>query len=314
MASISTSRQSGILLDVGTNELEIIEFVVGTQHFGINVAKVKQVIRWDPAMLTTMHDAPPAIPGVIYHRGKPVTLVDLKIALGIVAEPVDESRQLVLVTQFNDNVTAFLVDKVSRIHRVSWSQLEPLKEMMPGITSYITGSVQVPESLILVLDLEHLMYVLTPRSPEKMPTIKRDAKRSEITILYAEDSAMIRRLTCEHLNSAGYIKLLIFENGLKAYDKMREFHKLSLTTDQPISHFVNLVLTDIEMPKMDGLTLCKSIKQDMGHNNLPVVVYSSLINDQMAKKCEAVGSNAHISKPNFEQIVVAIDRECGIGL
>jgi two-component system chemotaxis response regulator CheV len=123
---------------------------------------------------------------------------------------------------------------------------------------------------------------------------------------------MIRRMTSEQLRTAGFTNLLLFENGLRAHQKLLEFHQEMQTTGNPITHYVNLVLTDIEMPQMDGLTLCKAIKKEMGHTNLPVIIYSSLINQQMAEKCRSVGSNAHISKPQIEQIVSIIDRECGI--
>lgn len=317
MALSASGTQSNILLDVGTNELELIEFVVGGQIFGINVAKVKQVVQWNPEMRTAMPDAPEAVLGVLYHRGKPVTLIDLRKALEIEAPACEPSRQLVLITEFNDLVTSFLIDKVERIHRLSWTQLKPFKEFLPGMASYIIGCVHIQERLLMVLDLEHLMSVLVPRtginsSLECMQSVVPNRRRADVTVMYAEDSGMIRRMTSGQLKAAGFTKILAYENGLRAFEKIKEFHAESLKSGQPLTQFFNILLTDIEMPEMDGLTLCKSLKKDLQQPDFPVVIYSSLINDQMALKCQAVGSNAHISKPRIDQIVSVLDEQCGI--
>lgn len=317
MALAAFSKQTDILLEVGTNELEIIEFIVGVQHFGVNVAKVKQVMRWTSEMLTAVHDAPPSVLGVIYYRGKPVTLVDLRQALGIEAPPANDARMLVLVTQFNDVTTSFLIDKVNRIHRISWKQLEPFKEIMPGVTSYITGSVQIQDRLLMILDLEHLMSILTPHlgimaSQAKIESVSENNQRSDLKIMFAEDSVLIRKMTVEQLRLAGFTHLEIFENGQRAHDKMLEYAQEAKAKGLPIQSYCNLLLTDIEMPQMDGLTLCKIVKKDLGLVHLPVVIYSSLINEQMSNKCRAVGSDAHISKPKIDQIVGLIDELCGI--
>jgi two-component system chemotaxis response regulator CheV len=186
---------------------------------------------------------------------------------------------------------------------------------MPGVTSYITGSVQIQDRLVMVLDLEHLMSVITPHlgiqaSIEKMAQVPKNKRREGITIMFAEDSTLIRRMTSDQLRQAGFTQLLIFENGLRAHDQFMEFHAQSKATGEPITRFVNLILTDIEMPQMDGLTLCKTIKKDLHYADLPIVIYSSLINEQMAIKCQAVGSNAYISKPKIEHIISIIDQEC----
>jgi two-component system, chemotaxis family, chemotaxis protein CheV len=316
---MTNHHQTDILLEAGTNELEIIEFSVGEQRFGVNVAKVKQVVRWQPDMLTSIADAPYSIMGVIYYRGKPVTLVNLREALKIEAAPAVSDRLLILVTQFNDVFTSFLIDRVNRIHRVSWQQLEPWREIIPGVTSYVTGSITIEDRVVMILDLEHMMSLLTPHlgimaSKGAIEKIAANHNRANVTIFFAEDSVLIRKMTTEQLKKAGFQNIVVFENGQRAYDKMIAIDTEAKAQGQTLRDHIHLLLTDIEMPQMDGLTLCRKVKEEMGYKDLPVVMYSSLINEQMSTKCRAVGSDAHISKPKIDQIVGILDRLCGINL
>ncbi len=309
--------QSDILLEVGTNELEIIEFAVGNRHYGINVAKVKKVVHYQPSMLTKVSEVPEGVEGIIYFQNKPVLLVNLRQLLSIEEEPPREDRRLAIITQFNDMITSYLIDGVNRIHRLSWNKLQPFEEVIPGSNASVTGTVTIGDRVIMILDLEHLISKIVPEasiqaSAKTAESIHHSAGRNSVRILFAEDSAMIRKMTAGQLKEAGFTSIEVFENGKRAYDHISELVTNAVRNGKNPNETFDLLLTDIEMPQMDGLTLCKNVRETLGLKTLPIVMYSSLINEQMAAKCRSVGSTAHISKPRIDQIVSIIDQHCGV--
>ncbi len=313
MAAIKTD----ILLDVGTNELEIIEFKVGTQTFGVNVAKVKKVLHFKPEMMTGLAEAPAGVEGLLYYQEKPVLLVNLRKVLGLEAPPADDARRLALVTHFNDVFFSFLIDGVNRIHRLSWKQLQPFEETIPGATACVTGTVTIEGRVIMILDLEHLMADISPETSVKASLgvdreIPSDVRRAAVRVVYAEDSSMIRRITVQKLREGGYTQVQAFENGQRAYDHLAALADQAKAEGKSPESAFDILLTDIEMPQMDGLTLCRHVREGLKMKTKPVVIYSSLINEQMAAKCRSVGSSAHVSKPKIEEIVGLLDGFCGI--
>lgn len=309
--------KTDILLDVGTNELEIIEFSVGGQSFGVNVAKVKKVLHFKPELMTKLVQAPPGVDGILYYQDKPVLLVNLRQVLRLDAAPANADRLLALVTQFNDIFSSFLIDGVNRIHRLSWKQLQPFEETIPGATACVTGTVTVEGRVIMILDLEHLMADISPETSVKASLgvdreIPLDVRRGGVRVVYAEDSALIRRITVQKLREAGFTQVQAYDNGQRAYDALSGMVKTAQESGAPPDNAFDLLLTDIEMPQMDGLTLCRRVREELGMRTKPIVIYSSLINDQMATKCRSVGSSAHVSKPKIEEIVGLLDRLCGI--
>ncbi len=309
-------RRSEILLKSGTNEAEFIEFFLGGGSYGINVAKVLRVVALKNTTLTPLPDSPPAVKGVIHLQGKPVLLVDLKSALNIPSTSEDKERDLVLVTKFNQKVIGFLIDGVSKIHRTTWKEFEPVsingvKESEGG---YTTGTIKIADHIVIVLDLERMMLAYMPQSEERQlaaVSADRQSKRSQLRIVYAEDSRMIRNITVKILERAGFSNIRTFENGAEAHDFMRVAHDEATKHSRSLRSVIDLVITDIEMPQMDGLTLCQEIKGGhMGTQVPPVLIYSSLINDEMAHKCANVGADAQLSKPDGVDMVALIDKLC----
>ncbi|MDQ8201686.1 chemotaxis protein CheW [Pelagicoccus sp. SDUM812003] len=315
MNAPATSRDA-ILLESGTNEVEFIEFFLGDISYGINVSKVQRVLSRASVEVTKVAQAPHATLGMIHIHQKPVMLMDLKAALGV---PYDENavnpdRQLILVTTFNKQTTAFLIDGISKIHRTSWEDFEPLGEKVNGESAggFSTGTVTLDDNIIIILDLERLMLTyfpsahrpVKPLDPLEGPLEGRDSVR----ILYAEDSKMVRNITTDIVRNAGYLQIDAFENGLEAF---RHLSMMIEAQDDPSECPYDLVLTDIEMPQMDGLTLCRRIKAELCKKDPPkVIVYSSLINKEMSAKCASVGADAQLAKPDVEQIVALIDQIC----
>lgn len=307
------SSKTDILLEAGTNEVEIFEFNLGGHHYGVNVAKVNQIIQRDQVKVTRADCPPSGVLGSITFRGKPTMTLDLRTILGIHDEQPDPSRALMLVTQFNDHVVAFAIDGAERIHRVSWKRFEPISSNFAQENPYVNGIVRLDDRLILILDLEYILTLVNPRlgmsiDPGKLAKIEEAYKpRDDIKILFAEDSAMIRKMVHSQLHDVGFTSVDLASNGREALDKVSAAHAEAAATGNPFSDYYDLILTDIEMPVMDGLTFCKSVKKELKLET-PVIVFSSLINEQMVGKCRAVGANGWGTKPKVSLIVNIIDR------
>ncbi|MDU2066243.1 MAG: chemotaxis protein [Sporomusaceae bacterium] len=294
--------KKGILLETGTNEFEIVEFTVGPTHYGINVAKVREVINHVP--VTIMPNAHPYVDGVFTLRGRVMPLVNLPRVLGVQGQSTSPK---IIVSELNNYFVGFLVDEVSRIHRISWTEMEP----PPNISEseMVVGIVKMAEKMVILLDFERIISVINPEINEKMTTLP-DAvpdiapKRRKKTILVAEDSRMLRDLLVETLHVSGYENIIFTENGQEAWNRLEAMAK----DDKPIEEKLHLVITDIEMPQMDGHHLTNKIKQHDKLKKLPVIIFSSLINEEMRRKGETIGATAQVSKPEIAQLIDLVDK------
>lgn len=302
-----------ILLDSGTNEVELAEFVLGGNHFGVNVAKIREFIPLDGLTITTMPGQPPSIAGVFLLRGRSIPLLDMRAYLEL-PQGRESAKQVVVVTEFNKMTSAFIADHIQRIHRVSWSDFCPLNHYLAANNPLVTGSVSLGGKEVLVLDLESIVGDIFPESvinynaaPQEEPSLQE--RRRGMHLIFAEDSAVIRSKVGKILNSVGYEGLRIFDNGQEALEAVKALQIQAQQEGRPMDQYLNLILTDIEMPKMDGLTLCRQVKQDL-RLEVPVIIFSSLINQQMAAKCQRVGADAFASKPETERLLALIDHHC----
>lgn len=326
--------KASILLESGTNEVEILEFVLGGQSFGVNVLKIQAIEQYDPLRVTRIHLAHPSVIGTLRFRDHCLTMIDLRREMGTTeAEPADGAQaefedgkpvndedapaKLVLVMEFNQLKTAFLVDGVHRIHRVSWESINPLSPYLSSSESKFTGSLQIEGREILLVDMEKIVTEILPRgqfqhSVAEVAEGDLTRARAARTVLLAEDSAVLRKHVADELRKGGYTSLRTFANGREAYDELNRLAAASDAAGKPISDYVAALISDIEMPAMDGLALCRWVKQTRQTGELPVIMFSSLINEQIAGKCEAVGADAYISKPQFTQLVNLLDEHTGI--
>jgi len=302
-----------ILLESGTNEVEIAEIVLSGQRFGVNVAKIREFIPYEGIKVSRMPGSHPSILGVFLLRGKSIPFIDLVTHLNL-PKSTQESWQVVVVTEFNNMVNAFYADEINRIHRVSWSEFKPLNQFLADNSPQITGSISLEGNEVLILDLEHIIGEIFPESIinydeevfSQKPVLE---KREEAHVIFAEDSAIIRYQITNILEKVGYNKLSAFDNGLAALQAIKEYKRQADENSEDIRKYITLVITDIEMPQMDGLSLCRQIKQELGLK-IPVIMFSSLINEQMARKCEAVGADAFVTKPETEALIDLMDRHC----
>jgi len=296
-------NHKGILLESGTNELEIVEFEVGLNKFGINVIKVKEII--NPIPVTFIPHAHPHVEGIIQLRGEVLPVVDMVKVLGL---PTNERnpQHKYIVAEFNRQKVVFHVDNVTQIHRIFWDSIEKPSDMYQGGGSQVIGVIKQSNQMILLLDFERIMVEINPELGISIESVKKLGKRdrSEKRIVIAEDSPLLRKLLFETLNEAGYGNLEFFENGRDAYDYL-----LSLAnSNSNIEDYVQLVITDIEMPQMDGHHLTKKIKEHSDLEHLPVIIFSSLITDDLRHKGEKVGAEDQISKPEIAELILRIDQ------
>ena len=282
-----------ILLENGTNELEVLEFKICGNSYGINVAKIKEIINYMP--VTPVPNSHPSVEGIFMPRDIMITAIDLRNCL---QRGTSEQDGLFIITNFNNLDIAFHVDSVVGIHRVSWS----VSNTEEGIS---TGIIKIQEKLIIILDFERIVTDISPETGlkiEEVEELEKLPERGDCPILIAEDSLLLNRLIVDSLKTAGYTQLINTNNGQEAWDIINEcIERKNLDTH------VKAVITDIEMPLMDGHRLTKLIKENDETKNIPVVIFSSLVNEEMMKKGEALGADAQISKPEIGQLVRIMD-------
>lgn len=293
--------ETGILLESGTNELEILEFCIGTNYYGINVAKVREILPYkEPTPIPNAH---PCIEGIFMPRDEIITIVDLAKHLHMPA--AGDGRDMYIVTNFNKLNIGFHVHSVVGISRVSWSDISKPDATLNGNgTGVATGIIKLDGKLIVILDFEKIISDISPETGLKVSEIDQLGPRQRNTapILIAEDSALLGKLIAESLSKAGYTNLTMATNGQEAWDKLNEYKNEGVLEKK-----VRLIITDIEMPQMDGHRLTKLVKDSSAFSHIPVVIFSSLVNDEMRKKGEALGADAQLSKPEIGHLVEAID-------
>ena len=296
-------EQKGILLESGTNELEIVEFEVANNKFGINVIKVKEIIQ--PIPVTFIPHAHPHVEGIIQLRGEVLPVVDMLRVLGIQSTERNP-QQKYIVAEFNKQRVVFHVDNVTQIHRISWNQIEKPSDMYQGGTSQVIGVIKQNEQMILLLDFERIMVDINPESGISVESVKKLGKRERTgkRILIAEDSPLLRKLLFDTMNEAGYDNVEFFENGRDAYEYLEGIAK----SGSDIAEHIQLVVTDIEMPQMDGHHLTRKIKEHPDLQKLPVIIFSSLITDDLRHKGDQVGAEDQISKPEIAELILRVDQ------
>lgn len=294
--------ETGILLESGTNELEILEFKVGNNYYGMNVAKIKEILPFQKA--TPIPNSHPCIEGIFMPRDDIISIVDLAKNLNL-PESDNKEKDMYIVTNFNQLHTAFHVHRVVGIHRVSWADIiKPDATVSSSGHGIATGIIRMEDKLIVILDFEKIVSEISPETGLKTSDIDKLGKRerNNIPILVAEDSPLLSKLISDCLIKAGYTNITLTNNGLEAWEKLQEYN-----ASGNLHNLVSLVITDIEMPQMDGHRLLKLIVDEPSLQHIPVVIFSSLINEQMQRKGEALGATAQLSKPEIGKLVQAID-------
>ena len=294
---------TNILLESGTNELEVLEFTLGNNHYGngINVAKIREILTYQP--VTPVPNSHPSIEGIFMPRDTMISVVNLKRCLGMPDDAKTEG--LFIITNFNKLNIAFHVDAVLGIHRVSWEAIiKPDATINTEQNSASTGVIKMDDKLIIILDFEKIVTDISPETGLKMSDMDDmgQRERCESPILIAEDSPLLSRLITDCLKKAGYTNLIVTMNGQEAWDKLQEFEKAGNVREK-----VHCIITDIEMPLMDGHRLTKLVKTNDNMKKIPLIIFSSLVNEEMRIKGEQLGADAQLTKPEIGSLVSAID-------
>ena len=292
---------TNILLESRTNELEVLEFTLGDNHYGINVAKIREILQYMP--VTPVPNTHPSVEGIFMPRDTMITVINLKNCLNL---PQTDEKGLFIITNFNKLNVAFHVDQVIGIHRVSWENIIKPDETLTGEHGgTATGVIKMNDRLIVILDFEAIVASISPQTGLRVNDIdEMEARdRSDATILIAEDSALLSKLITECLKKSGYTNLIVEENGQEAWDVIKAMQEKG-----DIKKHLDCIITDIEMPLMDGHRLTKLVKSDAELRDIPVIIFSSLVNEEMRKKGEQLGADAQLTKPEIGKLVEAIDK------
>jgi len=307
-----------ILLETGTNEVEIAEFGIYLkngeryQSFGINVAKIREIIKTPEYMgIPTSHQN---VLGVFKLRDKIIPLIDLG---GWLNESEGESydKTYVIVAEFNQDNFGFLVHRIETIHRMSWEKVLPPAQVQHDIRkNCITGIValgQDEKKLMLMVDFEKIVSDINPEVSLSIKSDKHiidqlDGGNPPPKVLLAEDSSIVRDLLKGILEDGGF-DVVSVDNGKRAWGHVSQWKKESVDSDRPLTDFVQLVVTDIEMPQMDGHSLLRKIKEDTDMGQLPVILFSSLIYEEIRRKGDLLGADAQISKPEIGNLLNIVE-------
>jgi two-component system, chemotaxis family, chemotaxis protein CheV len=301
---------TNILLESGTNELEIVEFYLDEEpesedeapykgYYGVNVAKVLEIIRM-PKITALPEVNHPSVRGAFNQRSHIIPIVDLSVWLD--KHRVEKEPPKVIVTEFNNVTTAFMVTGVTRIHRISWEEVEPPNKYVAQVSSSsITGVVKLEGRIVFILDLEKIVADLNPALGLRLDEAVDWSSERRYRAIVADDSTLVRAMLKDLLQKANF-EVEAFTTGREAWDKLEQLKKVAEADRKPIYDYVQVVVSNIEMPSMDGHNLTKRIKEDPILKPLPVLLFSSIITDKLRHKGEAVGADEQISKPEVTHL------------
>ena len=291
-----------ILLESGTNEMQIMEFSIDGVLYGINVAKVQQIMISAPVKF--MPHTHEAVEGIFKPREELITVINLPKYLGVDdCEP--KPADLFILTGFNKMTVAFRIHTVEGISTVSWKDIKkPDNTINGGNDGVATGIAQCGKDLVTILDFERIVAEISPSTSIKVSEIEQmgERQRNEAPILVAEDSILLSHMIQECLNKAGYTNLHMFPNGYDLWNYLSQAKK-----DGDLDGQAALIVTDIEMPQMDGHRLTKLVKSDPEMKHIPLIIFSSLINEEMRIKGKELGADEQMSKPEIGKLVHVMD-------
>ncbi|MDE7003086.1 MAG: chemotaxis protein [Oscillospiraceae bacterium] len=290
-----------ILLESGTNEIEIMKFTIGGNLYGINVAKVREIMISAP--VKPMPHAHPAVEGIFKPRDAVLTVVDLPKYLG--DEREKDPKDIFIVTNFNKMFIAFRVHTVDRISRISWTDIQkPDKTVSGGAESVATGIAQCDGELVTILDFERIVAEIAPETSIQMSEVEQlgPRDRNDKPIWVAEDSILLSKMIGDSLRRANYVNLHMFSNGLELWEALT-----ALPQGGDLTRDVALIITDIEMPQMDGHRLTKLVKDSSRFKEIPLIIFSSLISEEMRRKGRDLGADEQLTKPEIGHLVDVMD-------
>lgn len=285
----------------GTNRLEVLLFSLGKNSsterdevFGINVFKVREVMHVPE--ITHAPDMPDSVEGMVSLRGSMVPVINLQKFCGVNA---DEKPKILMITEYNKNVQGFLVHSVDNIERLDWDEVKAPPPMLASRLGGLVTAVAELENkkLVMIMDVEKVLADTAGLYEEDTlyDGIDKHDKSEDLTVLFADDSIVARDQIQKTLEHMGF-NYIVTKNGAEAWVKLKEIAEKSETTGRDISEYINIILTDVEMPEMDGYVLTRKIKADQRFKDIPVIMHSSLTAEANQALGKGVGADAYVPK------------------
>jgi two-component system chemotaxis response regulator CheV len=281
----------------GTNKMEILLFSLGSnEKFGINVFKVKEVCQI--GKITRTPNMPGGVDGIVSLRGHVMPVLNLANFMGMNPE---KKHETMLVAEFNRHILGFLVEGVDRIIRVDWDKVHPTEGMLSDKGALITAITELEDgTLVSILDVEQILA--DAFGDAVVGNVERIESEHELCVFFADDSLVARRKIIEVLDKMG-VKHVQSNNGREAWDRLKAMADAAQNTGLNLHDQIQVILTDAEMPEMDGYVLTQYIKGDNRFDNIPVVMHSSLSSDANRAMGRRVGVDAYVSK--FDSVVLS---------
>ncbi len=300
----------------GTNKLEILLFSLGMnaktgrrETFGINVFKVREVMRTPP--ITAAPEMPASVEGMVSLRGALVPVVDLALYAGVAT---DTQRSIMIVTEYAGHTQGFLVEGVDTILRLDWSQMKVPPDMLNAeMGGLVTAVTELADGrLVMMMDVEKVLSETTNYDEETVYRNIKPLNESGLTVLFADDSVVARRQIVRTLTAMN-VKYIEAINGCDAWNQLEKVAHYAQTAGQPMSSLVSLILTDVEMPEMDGYILTKKIKSDARFAKIPVIMHSSLSGMSNHQLGKSVGVDEYVAKFEPHKLSETLARRLQVG-
>jgi two-component system, chemotaxis family, chemotaxis protein CheV len=298
----------------GTNKLELLLFSLGRDQrtgrketFGINVFKVREVMR--APSVTAAPEMPAGVEGMVSLRGALVPVVDLAKYAGVVT---DSAPEIMMVTEYNNHSQGFLVESVDTILRLDWAAMKVPPEMLTAETGgLVTAVTEISDGrLVMLMDVEKILSETTHYDDEFAFKDLKPLDIPDCSVLYADDSHVARKQVSRALDALG-VRHMGMVNGLQAWTELNRLADYAQANNLPVRRLVNAVVTDVEMPEMDGYMLTKHIKADPRFAGIPVIMHSSLSGGQNHELGKSVGVDEYVPKFAPQQLASALSRLIG---
>lgn len=296
----------------GTNRLEVLLFSLGKdvgtdrdEVFGINVFKVREVMHVPE--ITHAPDMPESVEGMVSLRGAMVPVINLQKFCGVVTE---EKPKILMVTEYNKNVQGFLVHSVDNIERLDWDEVKAPPPMLASrLGGLVTAVAELQnKKLVMIMDVEKVLADTAGLYDDDnlFDGIDKHDKSEGITVLFADDSIVARDQIKKTLEQMG-LNYIVAKNGAEAWTRLKDIAEKADSSGRNVTDYVNIILTDVEMPEMDGYVLTRKVKADPRLKELPVIMHSSLTAEANQALGKGVGADAYVPKFKPTELSATLD-------
>ena len=305
------------LTEVGTNEVEIMCFYLDLKagedvlrsYYGVNVAKVLKIMPMPEQVMRPPESSHQAVWGAFHFKDRDKVVPLIGLARYLEEERVPSAAQKIIITEFNQVTTAFIVSGITRIYRLNWEDVaKPGRLVNEYSGNAFTGVVKLEGDVVFILDLEKIVLELNPDSAEAFFGLELDdvGEQGSVNILHVDDQVVVRRLVKKALEQDSRFSVMSAESGRDALDRLEQMLGDCRERNVPLTDVVDVIVSDVEMPVMDGYTLCRNVKDNPDLRDVPFFLFSSLITEETLHKGESVKADGQFPKPQTEAMAKEI--------